>query len=216
MQHAIARFFYFITWPFWRGIFGFFTHLKIVYKGKKLNRLEKRSTIIIINHMTWFDPFLAGMFIPFYSSIFPIRYVTARKAFLIPILGQVLWLYGCIKIKRGVGLETSLKKSIKILRKGGTIGIFPEGKRRKHGRPRKSRRGTAFLVSKTSPTIIPVYIKGIHNISFKEFIFRKRKAKLYIGESFKISAKMKKEISLEELAEFILSKLKELKHETNT
>jgi len=52
------------------------------------------------------------------------------------------------------------KKSIKALKQGGILGIFPEGRMKKEEDSTSAKAGAAYLAIKTNVPIVPIAILG--------------------------------------------------------
>ena len=188
-----------------RLIFRFFFGYQ-VKTGVDYKDLPK-PLIIIANHDTWFDAFLAGVAFPVFSKIFPIRFAGKTELFENFLSKKFLSLLGAFPVKRKVGLEISLELPLKILRQGGVVLIFPEGTRKKPGeKPIKARRGTAYLALKTGAPILPIAIKNAVELRFKDFILRKRSEKritILIGKPFSLPPELKYPDDLDKATEII-------------
>lgn len=182
-SYWIAKIAYNITWIPWHLVSKFFLHYQIIYQNRNVRNL-KGPLIIAANHSSWLDPFLLSGIFPIFSPIFPIRFATYQKFFWYFHTALFVRIYGCFSVKGRVGLERTLLPAVSFLRNGQTVGIFPEGRRRHLGRPRKGRRGAAYLAIATSSPILPCKIEGARGFSLKTFFSRKRKVTVYIGQPF--------------------------------
>jgi 1-acyl-sn-glycerol-3-phosphate acyltransferase len=167
-------------------ILTFFMRVQI--ESKEDLRKLKGPLIIASNHGSWTDPFLIAAVFPFSAKIFPIRYACLNKIFYFPLTFPLIWVLGSFPVKRGIGLEKSLKHSIKILKNKGVVGIFPEGRRQRIADVKLSRpkRGIAYLALKTKTKILPVKIEGQVGMKFFKFFLRKYKIKIKIGKIFSL------------------------------
>jgi len=167
-------------------IFGFFMRVQVETK-ENLKEL-KRPLIIAANHASWTDVFLIATVLPFNTKIFPIRYACLNKIFYFPPTLPLVWLLGSFPIARGIGLEKSLKHPIKILENQGVVGIFPEGRRQRitDTELSKPKRGVAYLALKTKTKILPIKIEGQIGMKFSNFLLRKYKIKIKIGQVFSL------------------------------
>ena len=112
------------------------------------------SFIIVANHSSLLDPVILGI------SIKPkIIFVAAAYLFKIGWLSYLLRKANSIPVQ-GENDISSLKRALKILQRGGVLGIFPEGgvDRQKDDLPIKA--GAAYLATKVGVPIVPIKIKG--------------------------------------------------------
>lgn len=207
----IHRLFYDIFW--WpekmRLIFNFFLHFKIESQ-ENLKKL-KGPLIIVSNHASWIDPFLIGAVFPRDAGVFPIRYACWYRYFYFPLFTPVVWMFGAFPIRKGLGLERVLGVPIKILEKGGVVGLFPEGKMRRGGRLRKGRRGVAYLSYKTKTPILPIKIEGNLGMNIIGFFLRRYRVKVKIGKVFSLPPKkIEKTEDLNQPSDFIMERVRAL------
>ncbi len=110
--------------------------------------------IIVANHSSLLDPVILGV------SVRPkIIFVAAAYLFKIGWLGYMLRKFNSIPVQRENDIK-AIKQSLKILKRGGVLGIFPEGgiDRQKNNLP--VRAGAAYLATKIGVPIVPIRIKG--------------------------------------------------------
>ena len=198
-----------IAWQIGSAFFKFSFGLEI--KGRENLKGLKGPLLIVYNHCSMIDPFIVGAGLPIDSEIIPIHFAVWYKHFYKPYFLPFLWLLGTFPIRGGIGLEEALKPALKILNDNKVVGIAPEGKRRHLGRPRKGRRGSAFLALKTNVLIIPFYINGTLGLEKADFFSRKRKVRLIIGKPFRLPQKeITKVEDLDAPSDFIRNKIFEL------
>ena len=131
-----------------------------LFKGFKIygrENIPKNGALIVAgNHMSMIDPLVLG------TSIDRItRFMAKKELFKFPPFGWYLKKIGCIPVKRGKGDLEAMKTSLKILRNGEVLGIFPEGTRNKTGKIGKAHLGMVTLALKVKAPIIPC---GISNV----------------------------------------------------
>lgn len=110
--------------------------------------------IIVANHSSLLDPVILGV------SVRPkVIFVAAAYLFKIGWLGYMLRKFNSIPVQRENDIK-AIKQSLKILKRGGVLGIFPEGgiDRQKNNLP--VRAGAAYLATKIGVPIVPIRIKG--------------------------------------------------------
>jgi 1-acyl-sn-glycerol-3-phosphate acyltransferase len=139
-------------------IFKLFFRLKVT--GQQ-NIPQDGPFIIVANHSSLLDPVILGV------SIRPkIIFIAASYLFEIRWLGYLLRKANSIPINRENYTNNikSLKQALKILQKGGVLGIFPEGgvDRQKDDLPIKA--GAAFLATRVGVPIVPIKIKGADKV----------------------------------------------------
>ena len=83
-----------------------------------------------------------------------------------PIVGLIVWLLGYIPIKRGdkKSAERMMKRSRRVLRALGLLGIFPEGKCSKDAKVLPLKSGTTDLAFETMTSVLVVGIRGTEQV----------------------------------------------------
>lgn len=159
------------AWPVQAIVF----RLRILYEDSAVQtRRIKGPAIIISNHTTVFD-YAAFLFVFFSRTL---RYQMAEVLFKKRPLGLFLRMLGGIRIDRDSRDYGFIARSEDILRKGGVVGIFPEGRLPREGeeRPLPFRPGAAYLALLTGVKVIPVYTGGGY--------FAKGRSKVVVGAPF--------------------------------
>lgn len=157
--------------------------MSIEIRGRENIKNVKGPIILAPNHTSELDVTAIPQVLPFFSTFFPIYYVTnpddEYKSF-----GWRSYIYGgCFfNMLGGYSVHSghknyakSLENHIKILKKGYTLCIFPEGKRTLDNHMNPARGGLGFLVYTTGATVVPIAIDTFFNMSVVEFFTRKRK-----------------------------------------
>ncbi len=135
--------------------------------------------VIAINHFNRIDP-------PFiiFAIRRPINFLMASDQTVENNLMWGPWLYGFIPINRQSVAPSTVKRSLKVLKDGGVLGIFPEGEATDNVlRPPK--RGAVYLASLSGAPILPVSIIGLENIWEYWFKGVRPKIQIRIGKPFK-------------------------------
>ncbi len=173
LRKLVYRAFYSLV----RKLFEFFYHFEVSAKVD-LKSLSP-PMILASNHGAWFDPFLIVVSLPKDSKLFPISFAAWYKYYY--LFWPLMKILGAFPVKKKIGLEKTLAPGLRVLEKGGCVGIFPEGRRHRRGRVKKPRRGVGFLAIKSKAKVLPIKIEGNKNLKFLESILRKRKIKIKIG-----------------------------------
>jgi 1-acyl-sn-glycerol-3-phosphate acyltransferase len=69
---------------------------------------------------------------------------------------------GCIPVSRGTGDIKALKLTIKALKDGKVVSMFPEGTRTEDGELQKAKGGIGFIIEKSGCVVVPAYIDGTY------------------------------------------------------
>ena len=145
---------------------------KIHYEDKYAQgRHIKGGAIIISNHTSVFD-YAVYLFVFFTRTL---RTVMAEVLFEKQPLGTFLKMMGGIKVDRESNEYGFMSKCEKIVREGGVLCVFPEGRLPLPGeeRPLPFKPGAAYLALCTGAPVIPVYTNGSY--------FKKKRAEVIIG-----------------------------------
>jgi 1-acyl-sn-glycerol-3-phosphate acyltransferase len=130
-------------------------------KTKNQENIPQDEPIILCaNHLNIWDAVGIVMF-----TKKPIRFIAKYEVFENRFANWLLHLFDAIPIKRGQRDLESMKTSIKSLKDGESLGIFPEGTRKGLAKGAKVQNGAAYMAMKTNTKVVPVGIQG----SFKPF-----------------------------------------------
>ncbi|NHZ87153.1 MAG: hypothetical protein GWP19_14980 [Planctomycetia bacterium] len=150
---------------------------KIQIRGSE-NIPRKGSFIVVCNHFNRLD----ASFVIFAIKK-PINFLMASDQTIEAQIMWALWLYGFIPTNRQKIAPSTIKQSIKALKKGEVVGIFPEGAAtEQYIRPAKN--GAAYLAMITGVPILPISLIGMDNIWANWFIGIRPKLQINIGKSF--------------------------------
>ena len=116
---------------------------------------EDQGMLICANHQSFLDPVLVGL-----ALEQPINYLARRSLFDSLLLGPIIRYLDAIPINRdGMGLE-GLKESMKRLRRGEKVLMFPEGTRTKDGDIQQIRPGFCAVARRVRVPLLPVGFDG--------------------------------------------------------
>ncbi|MDR0401893.1 MAG: 1-acyl-sn-glycerol-3-phosphate acyltransferase [Endomicrobium sp.] len=133
-------------------IFTFFYRLNI--SGLE-NIPSKSGSIIVSNHLSFFDPPLIG------SAINrPIYFMAKKELFDVPILNFLIKRTHAFPIERNKQDINGMKNAIFILKNGHLLLMFPEGSRSKNSKIGKAKAGAGMLACNTQLPLIPVKLKN--------------------------------------------------------
>ncbi|WP_395747719.1 lysophospholipid acyltransferase family protein [Prosthecobacter sp.] len=147
-------FFYWLSQQFFRefarGMFDF----RVV--GAEKLRFEGPA-IIASNHVSFLDP-------PFVASTFDEEIFSfARKTlFDHPVAGFILRRWNVLAVDREKNDTTALKSTIRLLRGGKKVLMFPEGTRSHDGALQSAEAGVGLFIAKGNAPVLPVRLYGAY------------------------------------------------------
>ncbi len=145
---------------------------KVYYEDPAIQRRKLSGPAIIVsNHTSVFD-YAVYLFVFLFRTL---RFQMAEVLFEKKPLGLLLKGLGGIRVNRYSHDLGFVTKSEEILRGGGVVGIFPEGRLPKpeEARPLPFSPSVAYLALSTKAPIIPVYTNGSY--------FNRKRARVLIG-----------------------------------
>ncbi|RUL88818.1 lysophospholipid acyltransferase family protein [Tautonia sociabilis] len=115
---------------------------------------DRGATLLVSNHLSFWDVFVLG------SGISrPLNFV-ARSSLFKPMLGWLIRSLGGFPIQReGIGVQ-GFKETLRRLKRGGIVALFPEGTRSPDGALQPLKPGIAPLATRARVPIVPVGIAG--------------------------------------------------------
>lgn len=111
--------------------------------------------VVAMNHVSIYDPPLAGAFWPEQLEI-----IGASDVFEKPGQGQILRAYGVIPVHRGDYDRVLFTKIISVIRAGYPLLIAPEGGRSHVPGLKPAMPGISYIIEQTHVPIVPVGIVG--------------------------------------------------------
>lgn len=136
-----------------------FIYCKIVYRAKIIGteNIPKTGPIIFCgNHKTFLDPPLLEVTCKRDDTRFLAKEELTKNPFL-AFLGKI---FDAILVKRNDKDFGPMKESLKTLKEGKCIALFPEGTRNGLKKGIKPKTGVAYFALNSDATVIPVGIKG--------------------------------------------------------
>ena len=189
------------------SIVGFFTYPGLAYINKlqiegteHLKGLPKNNVLFVSNHQTYFADVIVFIHIfcavkwrkenklglPFYllNPFTRIYFVAAEETMNSSWLSRLFKLAGALTVKRTWraegkevqrGLDPSDTRKISDALKNNWVITFPQGTTKPFAQGRK---GTAFIIKNSRPTVIPVVINGFWRAFNKKGLKFKKKGSL--------------------------------------
>lgn len=198
----LKKFFYKIVRVVCKSVI--FVYCKIVYQAKIIGteNIPKTGPVIFCaNHKTFLDPPLLEVTCKRDDTRFIAKEELTKNPFL-AFLGKA---FDVILVKRNDKDLGPMKESLKTLKAGKCLAIFPEGTRNGIKKGIKPKTGVAYFALNSDATVIPVGIKGGEKLFQKTVITYGKPLDLEIYKK----NKKEKEIH-QEVTDIIMKKIIEL------
>jgi 1-acyl-sn-glycerol-3-phosphate acyltransferase len=199
------------TWLFLRPLLAVFCRFRIA-GWKNIKNVKKPCIFAIATHSHILDSYIVGAALPFNCQFYPINYMTKDSFFRMPVIKHIVKAYSAFPVIRGLGLEKTLEPAVQLIKQKGAIGMFIEGNISPKGELRNPKPGAAALALITGAPIIPVTIRGTHQIRNPlKWLFLQKKIFVCFGQ--KINPENKANPSredIENLTQKIFEEIKKL------
>lgn len=189
-----------------------------------LRSLPKQNVLFVSNHQTYFADVITFLHIfcavkwgkknrlgiPYYllNPFTNVYYVAAEETMKSSWISRLFTLAGAITVRRtwvpdasevGKGLDPSDTRKISRALESSWVITFPQGTTKAFAPGRK---GTAYIIKKDKPVVVPVVISGFWRAFNKKGLKFKKK-----GTRLSVTFKPPMEINYDEPAEMILAKV---------
>jgi len=115
--------------------------------------------ILCANHSSYFDSMLVGL-----CTGRKVRFIIYDVFYHHRLLGPFIRAMNSIPVRADGINKEALKKSLAILKGGGVIGIFPEGRLTRTGLIGPAELGAALLAALSNTPIVPITIIGAFSV----------------------------------------------------
>jgi 1-acyl-sn-glycerol-3-phosphate acyltransferase len=113
------------------------------------------GVLLVANHQSYLDPILLGVHLRRHMS-----YLAKSELFTNKYFAWLIRSLNAFPVKQGTGDVGAVRETIKRLREGHMLNIFPEGSRSLDGKIQPMLPGAALVVKKANVPIVPVVIEG--------------------------------------------------------
>lgn len=147
---------YYISYFFFKLLSFLFFPLNVSGRGD-LPRTE--GFIVASNHVSNMDPFILGV-----ASRRRLSYMAKDSLFRHPVLRYLLYRVDAYPIKRGASDFRAMRETLRRLKKGSPIVLFPEGTRKGASGEKKVHEGIGFIAQKGHVAVVPAWIQGSEKV----------------------------------------------------
>lgn len=145
---AMFHFLYLVIWPF----FNLFHPVRAI--GRE--NIPDGPVVICPNHTTAGDPFYVVFA---FGYRYPMRAMAKIQIMRVPFIGWILSKAGVFGVDRDIADLKAVKTSLKFLKDGDKLLLFPEGTRVHEGESVEAKTGAALFATRTGAPLLPVYIQ---------------------------------------------------------
>ena len=131
---------------------------KIYYRAEiiGLENIPKEGPLIFCgNHRSYLDPPLLVA-----TAKRDMKFLAKEELYKNKFLAFLGWAFEAIPVKRDEKDVSAIKNSLKVLKNGECIALFPEGTRNGLEKGEKPKDGVAFFAVRSGAKVVPCGIKG--------------------------------------------------------
>lgn len=202
MQRSLAAR---IWYEFMRGVLWTFGIVCFRVRCHHRERLPTSGGFLLLaNHQSFLDPPLVGMVVPR-----RINYLARESLFRNPLFASLIRSFDSIPIDReGLGIG-GLKETLRRLKRGEIVLLFPEGTRSPDGEVQPLKPGFSALVDRAGVPIVPLAFDGAHE-AFPRKAKLPRPAVIHLVVGEPISCEDARKLDDRELVALVESRLRDL------
>jgi 1-acyl-sn-glycerol-3-phosphate acyltransferase len=167
---------------FWRSCLSIAyiaTILLFDFKSYGVKNVPKTGgALLISNHQSYLDPVLLGLNLPR-----PLSYLAKSELFRNRFLSWLITSLRAFPVRQGKSDKAAIEETIRRLRDGHMLNIFPEGTRTEDGEIAPIQRGAALVVRRANVPIVPAVIHGSFEAwPYTQKMFRSRPIRVLYGK----------------------------------
>ena len=148
-----------LTWKLARAVARLFSSTFFSLKAYGRHHVPQTGGVLLVaNHQSYLDPILLGVHLRRHMS-----YLAKSELFTNKYFGGLIRVLYAFPVKQGAGDVGAVKETIKRLREGHMLNIYPEGSRSTDGEIAPVLPGAALVVKRAGVPIIPVVIEGSYD-----------------------------------------------------
>lgn len=161
-----------------RSGFAVFSRLNVT--GKE-NVPRKGGIVVVSNHLRMSD-------IPLLAAGVPrkLAFVGKKELWDKPAFRMLGTWYDSFSIDRTTVDTKALRRSLRVLKEGGALLIFPEGTRSIDGNIQRGHPGAALIAMHADVAVLPVALTGTDKADGATWLWRRPRLTVTIGKPFKL------------------------------
>lgn len=138
--------------------------------------------ILVANHQGYLDPLFLQT-----ATTRPIRYMMTSDFYDLPRYRPLFKFVQAIRVNENGPSRDSFREATTVLKSGGLIGLFPEGRLSDDGEIGELMPGISFLAGRAKVPVIPARIRGSFDVLPRgRIIPRQKKVSIRFGEPFRV------------------------------
>lgn len=169
----------------WRSCFRILSAIRPLFCSLRVQGVEnvpkEGGVVLACNHPGGLDSFVLGFTCPR-----QVYYMAKRELFNVhPVMTYLLHRIGAFPINRGASDTAAIEYSIKLVRGGRVLGMFPEGTRNR-GKPlRRGKSGAVRIAIEADAPVVPVAVLGVPHLHKHWYNpFRRTRISVRFGQPF--------------------------------
>jgi 1-acyl-sn-glycerol-3-phosphate acyltransferase len=183
--------------------FKVFNRLEVI--GSE-NVPEKGGVIVAANHVSYLDPLVIGAALKRRAT-----YIAKQELFEVPLLGIFVKSFS-FPVDRDRPQPSTIKETVKKLKSGALIVMFPEGGRSVDGSLLDAKRGIGMIATISRSPVVPALIEGTDNVlPAGRKILRPSKIRVIFGNPIEVKEEEKDKHFQERISKDIMEAIKNLK-----
>ena len=148
---------------------------------------ENEKYIVCANHKSLLDPVFIAL-----ALDRQVHFIAKKELFEVPILKNILKFLKAIPAQRDGKDLSVLRDSIKLIKSGKILGIFPEGTRVKEIKRENIKDGAGYIALKSKTDILTIEIISSYKPFFKTDLYIKNIVKIEDFKNLKSKDAMEK------------------------
>ncbi len=162
--------------------------------------------LMVANHKSYYDSMVINSSLPLFSSLRPIRFMSADRFFVSPIFRYIFTLVGSYPAFYKAGIERSLRIPDMLLKQGRFVQLFPEGRCVRDDTIGGGKMGAATLaLANPNVYILPAGIARSYTVRWRLFVVPI--IQIHYGELFRLNEKYPSADTPEAITEVIMAEI---------